>query len=150
MKKNLRKYLALIVLFAGSIFISNAQEIGLRFGDVSAGNVAIDGIFSTGDFSRIHADVSFGNGLGVDALWDFVYRPLGDEALNWYAGVGPYIQIADPFWLGVVGELGIDYQFDTVPISLSFDWRPALSIVEKTQLHWGGFGLNVRYVIGKN
>lgn len=150
MKKNLKKYLALIVLFAGSIFISNAQEIGLRFGDVSAGNVAIDGIFSTSDFSRIHADVSFGNGLGVDALWDFVYRPLGDEALNWYAGVGPYIQIADPFWLGVVGELGIDYQFDTVPISLSFDWRPALSIVEKTQLHWGGFGLNVRYVIGKN
>jgi hypothetical protein len=150
MKKNLRKYLALIVLFAGSIFISNAQEIGLRFGDVSAGNVAIDGIFSTGDFSRIHADVSFGNGLGVDALWDFVYRPLGDEALNWYAGVGPYIQIADPFWLGVVGEIGIDYQFDTVPISLSFDWRPAVSIVEVTDFHPGGFGLNVRYVIGKN
>lgn len=149
MKKNLRKYLALIVIFAGSIMVSNGQEIGLRFGEVSAGNVAIDGIFSTGEFSRIHADVSFGNGLGVDALWDFVYRPLGDEALNWYAGVGPYIQIADPFWLGAVGEIGVDYQFATVPISLSIDWRPALSIVEVTDLHWQGFGINVRYVIGK-
>lgn len=150
MKKNLRKYLALTVIFAGSILGSNAQEIGVRFGDVSAGNVAIDGIFSTGEFSRIHADVSFGNGLGVDALWDFVYRPLGNEALYWYAGVGPYIQIADPFWLGAVGEIGVDYQFASVPISLSIDWRPALSIVEVTDLHLQGFGINVRYVIGKN
>lgn len=149
MKKRLGKILVLLVIFTGSVLVSKAQEIGLRFGDVSAGNIAIDGIFSTGEFSRIHADVSFGNGLGVDALWDFVYRPLGDEALNWYAGVGPYIQIADPFWFGAVGEIGVDYQFSAIPISLSIDWRPAVSIVEVTDLHAGGFGINVRYVIGK-
>jgi hypothetical protein len=150
MNRKFKKYFAIIAILGGFAFSSHAQEIGIRFGDVSGGNVAIDGIFSTGQFSRIHADISFGDGVGIDALWDFVYRPLGAEALNWYLGVGPYIQIADPFWLGAAGEIGVDYQFATVPISLSMDWRPALSIVERTDLHWGGFGINLRYVIGKN
>lgn len=150
MKRKMNRALIIFAIALASVLTTNAQEIGLRFGDVSGGNIAIDGIFSTGQFSRIHADISFGNGVGIDALWDFVYRPLGNEALNWYAGVGPYIQIADPFWLGAIGELGVDYQFSSVPISISIDWRPALSIVEKTDLHLEGFGINVRYVIGKN
>ena len=29
---------------------------------------------------------SFGSGVGIDVLWDFLYRPLGDEAFNWYVG----------------------------------------------------------------
>lgn len=149
MEKRTRKFIAILVIGLITLTGANAQEIGLRFGDVTGGNIAIDGIFSTGDFSRLHADVSFGDGLGIDVLWDFVYRPLGKEALNWYAGVGPYLQIADPFWLGAIGELGVDYQFESVPISLSVDWRPAVSIVEVTDFHPGGFGLNVRYVIGK-
>lgn len=65
----------------------NAQELGVRFGDVSGGSVAVDGVFSTSKFSRIHADVSFGNGAGIDILWDFLYRPLPGEAFNWYVGV---------------------------------------------------------------
>ena len=132
-----------------SYSFSNAQELGIRFGDVSGGKVAIDGIFGTGQFSRIHADVSFGDGVGIDVLWDFLYRPLGGEAFNWYAGVGPYIQIADPFWFGVAGEIGLEYLFATVPIALGIDWRPSLSIIESTEFHVGGFGLNVRYVFSR-
>lgn len=150
MKKTIKKLLFAAAIVLGCTSLSNAQEIGVRFGDVSAGNVAIDAIFSTGDFSRIHADISFGSGgVGIDALWDFLYRPLGDEAFYWYVGVGPYIWADDPFWLGAVGEVGLEYQFNSIPISLSLDWRPALSIVEVTKFHAGGFGLNVRYVFGQ-
>lgn len=148
--KSIKKLLAVFAIVAITTLSSNAQEIGLRFGDVSGGTVAIDGIFATGQFSRLHADVSFGDGLGIDLLWDFVYRPLVGEAFNWYAGVGPYLRIADPFWFGAVGEIGLEYQFATLPLSLSIDYRPALSIIEQTDLHWGGFGLNFRYVIGRN
>lgn len=143
----MKKVLLFIAVIIASYSFSNAQEIGIRFGDVSAGNVAIDGIFSTGKFSRVHADVSFGDGLGIDALWDFIYRPLGDETINWYAGVGPYIQIDDPFWLGVAGEIGLEYRFDAVPIALGVDWRPSLSIIETTDIYFGGFGFNIRYRI---
>jgi hypothetical protein len=121
----------------------------VRFGNVTAGNVAIDAIFGTGKFSRLHADLSFGSGMGADLLWDFIYRPVGDEAFNWYLGAGPYMLIDDPFWLGVAGEIGLEYRFNSVPVALGFDWRPRLSIIEVTDFHFEGFGLNVRYVFGR-
>jgi hypothetical protein len=130
--------------------VSNAQELGVRFGNVSAGNVAIDGMFSVSKFSRMHADVSFGNGgVGADLLWDFLYRPLGGEALNWYLGAGAYINIDNPFLFGAAFEAGLEYRFKEVPIAIGMDWRPTLSIVETTDFHVEGFGLNVRYVFGK-
>ena len=150
MKKSIVKLLAVVAIVVGSAIGSNAQELGVRFGDISGGNVAIDALFSTGKFSRIHADVSFGDGVGIDLIWDFLYRPLGGESFNWYAGVGPYFWIDDPFWMGVVGELGLEYRFNTIPISLSADWRPSFSIIDETDFHAGGFGFNVRYIFGGN
>ncbi len=132
--------LALLV----STFLS-AQEIGIRFGEVSGNNIAVDGVF---DFngSRIHANLSFGDGVGLDALWDFVYEPLGDEALNWYAGVGPSTYFGDDFFLGVSGEIGLEYVFNDAPIVIGFDYRPTFWILKNTNFDWGGFGLNIRYI----
>ena len=141
----------LVVLFLVGVFFftsenAQAQEVGVRFGQVVGGNVGIDAMFSAGKFSRIHADVSFGNGVGVEALWDFLYRPLGGEAFNWYVGVGPSLLINDPFFLGVSGEVGLDYHFNGAPIAIGVDWRPTLWIIETTNFSADGFGLNVRYV----
>ncbi len=146
MKKTIKGTFLALCIILGNVIVGNAQELGVRFGDVSGGNVAIDGIFSTGKFSRIHADVSFGDGMGVDLIWDFIYRPITDEAFNWYLGVGPYAVFDDPFWLGAAGEIGLEYRFNSIPISFSVDWRPELSLVEKTDFHAHGFGLNVRYI----
>lgn len=159
MKKRLQKIVLTVVLAFAGMFIGNAQELGVRFGDVSAGNVAIDGIFSTGEFNRLHADLSFGDGVAADLLWDFLYRPLADEAFNWYMGVGPYLSIIDhdyvvagdhksetDFNLGAAFEIGLEYRFVDIPLVLGLDYRPALEIIDNTDLHWGGFGFNVRYV----
>src|SRR5262245_45194467 len=119
-----RVSLLLSVLFIVAT-ASFSQELGIRFGNVTGGHVAIDGILSLGEFSKVHADVSFySGGVGVEALWDFLYRPLGDAPLNWYVGAGPFIWIQDPFGFGVAGEVGLDYHFD-FPLSLSADWRPS-------------------------
>lgn len=126
----------------------NGQEIGFRLGDVAGGNAAIDGVFSIGKFNRIHTDVSFGNGsLGVEALWDFIYKPVEGESLKWYVGIGPSVLLGtpDPF-IGASGEIGLEYRFEDVPIVLGLDWRPTLWILEDTQLSAGGFGFNARYV----
>ena len=140
--KNLLLVIAAVMLISS---VASAQELGIRFGDVTGGDVAVDGVFALGEFSRVHGDVSFGNGVGIDLLWNFVYRPLSGEALNWYAGAGPYVVIDDPFWLGVVGEIGLEYRFQ-FPVSVSADWRPSFSIIEDTDFHAGGFGVNVRYI----
>jgi len=127
-------------------FTSFAQEVGIRLGNVNEGNAAVDVLFSTNKYSRIHTDVSFNNGLGIDLLWDFLFRPLEEEALYWYAGVGPYTFIGDPFQLGVVGEIGLEYRFTGVPIALGIDWRPQFRIIDNTNFSVDGFGLNVRWI----
>jgi hypothetical protein len=66
MKKTLIT-LAFIVV-TGTLSLQ-AQEIGVRFGDVVGNTVAIDAIFGTG-LGRTHADLSFGElGVGLEALW---------------------------------------------------------------------------------
>jgi len=115
--KNILLVIALVTLSASA---SVATELGARFGDVSGGDVAVDAIFELGKYSRTHVDVSFGNDLGIDLLVDFLYKPLGDTQLNWYAGVGPFAVFGDPFSLGVVGEIGLEYRFE-FPVSLSAD-----------------------------
>jgi hypothetical protein len=146
----MKKLIFVCAILIAGLTSSYGQEIGLRFGQVTGGNVAIDGIFSTGQFSRIHGDVSFGDGFGIDLLWDFLYRPLGEEAFNWYVGAGPYLLIGNNDAFGVAAEVGLEYAFNSAPLTLGFDYRPMLRIIDNTDLLWGGFGLNIRYVFGKN
>ena len=143
------KKILFTILFLGGLFpLTQAQEVGIRFGDVVGGNFAVDAVFGLGQFSRIHTDVSFGNdGVGVDALWDFLYKPLG-PGFNWYVGVGPFAYLGDPFILGAAGEIGIEYHFE-IPLAIGVDWRPSFAIVENTDFEAGWFGLNIRYVFGK-
>ena len=147
----MKKVLIVFALLTATLAVSQAQEIGIRFGSFTGhGGVALDGIFATGEFSRIHGDLSFGRGIGIDALWDFIYRPLGNEAFDWYLGAGPFLFIpfdsANDFGLGAIGELGLSYTFASVPISISGDWRPYFRLLETTNISFGGFGVNVRFV----
>lgn len=154
MRKSFRQLIVVLAIFAGSVLSSNAQEVGIRFGGTSGfGGVAIDGVFAAGQFSRIHADVGiYQGGLGIDALWDFIYKPINGEAFNWYLGVGPSTYIGNVFQLGASGEIGLEYRFESAPIALGIDWRPTLWIVDEhsnTSFGADSFGINVRYVFGK-
>ena len=146
---HMMKKLLLVPVFACFGFTVSAQELGIRVGDVLGNTVAVDGLFAVGEFSRVHADLSFGRGVGIEALYDFLYKPLGSDGVNWYVGAGPSLYIDDPFFLGFSGELGLDYHFDGIPLSVSADWRPTFWLIEYTDLYAGGFGLNVRYVFGE-
>lgn len=138
------------VLFVLTLSMS-AQEVGVRFGEVARNNVAIDAMIPTSG-SRIHANVSFGgNGVGLDALWDLMVKPLGGEAFSWYLGVGPSASIGgDDFYLGASGEIGLEYRFNSIPIVIGADYRPTFWILEDTDFEAGGFGLNVRWDFSQN
>ncbi|MFT6971330.1 MAG: hypothetical protein ACJAXX_001899 [Roseivirga sp.] len=137
----------------GAMFISfnsNAQELGVRFGNVTGGDYAIDAVFGTAKFSRIHANLSFGSEVvGIEALWDFIYRPIGVEAINWYVGVGPFLGLGNDFSLGAVGEIGLEYRFVEIPLAIGLDWRPAFEIIDETNFVPDGFGFNIRYVFSQ-
>ncbi|TDI67583.1 MAG: outer membrane insertion C- signal [Bacteroidetes bacterium] len=145
----MKKLLIIALLFVSFTGIVKAQEIGIRFGDALGANYAIDGIFALGKFSRVHADLAFGNGVTIEALYDFLYKPLGGEAFHWYAGFGISVNFDDPFTLGIPGEIGLEYHFNGAPIAIGADWRPVFVIVEETKFRTGGYGFNIRYVLGK-
>lgn len=145
--KALRIVIAMAIVSLASVHMSQAQELGIRFGDALANksSVAIDGVFALGKFSRIHADVAFGNGVAVEALWDFLYRPIPDAPINWYVGVGPALYISSPFALGASGEVGLEYRFKDAPLAIGVDYRPTFVLIETTAFV-NSFGFNVRYV----
>ena len=130
-----------------SVTAGHAQELGIRFGNALGNNnsVALDGVFGLGKFSRIHADVSFGNGVAMEALWDFLYRPIPNSPINWYVGVGPSLYLSNPFALGASGEIGVEYRFKEIPMAIGIDYRPTFVLIEKTDFV-NSFGLNIRYV----
>jgi hypothetical protein len=109
--------------------------------------VALDAVFSTTKFSRIHSNISFGKGIAIDLIWDFQYKPLGNEAFDWYVGVGPYSFLGNPFELGLIAEIGLEYHFKDIPLAIGADWRPFLRVIDNTDVGWNGFGLNVRLVL---
>jgi len=158
MIKNLR-ITVLSVFMIGFVATSNAQEVGIRLGNNWGNHAAIDAVFGAGQFSRIHADLSFGGGVSAEALWDFIYKPIGTEGFKWYAGVGVSMFIGDGsdnensnssnFSLGVPGEIGLEYRFKKAPLALGMDWRPVFVILQNTSFSAGEFGLNFRYCFGK-
>ena len=137
------------ILIAGCLLFLcsylSAQEIGIRFGDMYGNNIALDATLPIKN-NRIHATVSFGSNVGVDAIYDFAVESIfRSPDLRYYAGVGLTTLFASEFKLGVMGELGIEYSFPSTPVSVSLDYRPAIMVIEKMDFIYGNFGLNVRY-----
>lgn len=125
----------------------NAQEIGVRFGEMAGNNVGIDAALRFNN-SRLHTSVSFGEGVGLDVIYDFVYSPMTKTPkFYYYMGIGLTTLFYSDFELGAVGEIGFEYRFKDTPLVLGLDYRPSVIIIEKTAFHWNGFGFNIRYII---
>ena len=123
----------------------SAQVIGVRFGDMYGNNIAMDATVPIKN-KRIHATVSFGDNIGLDAIYDFAVESIfRSPDLRYYAGIGLTTLFSSEFKLGVMGELGIEYGFPRTPVTIGLDYRPAIMIIEKMDFIYGNFGLNVRY-----
>ena len=141
------KKLIILASFVCCSYIGSSQELGVRFGDVLGNTIALDAMFNTGDFHRIHTDLSFGNDFGLEVLWDFVYRPFGGEAFYYYLGVGPSILFGEGSTLfGISGEFGLEYRFNGAPLAIGVDWRPTYFLGDNADFEPGGFGVNARFV----
>ncbi len=140
------KKLLFILFISPFLFSLNAQELGLRFGEMTGNNIAIDGIlnFKT---SRLHTDISFGDGVGVDIIYDFIYSPISASSnMYYYLGMGVVTLFYSEFEMGATGEVGFEYRFDGIPFVIGLDYRPSIIVIGSTNFHWNGFGVNMRYV----
>lgn len=98
----------------------------------------------------------FNEGVRFAALYEFHFFSFpGVEGLSWYVGPGAHVG----FWkaeqrvaynsrmdVGIDGVLGLDYKIPRLPINVSLDWQPGLSVLGAgLQPEFGGVG--IRYVL---
>lgn len=147
----MKKVLFIAALLIGFAGMANSQvdskAIGLRFGN--AGEISYQHPFS--DANRLELDLGFGSwaygGLYLNGIYHWVWdlSALAD-GFNWYAGVGGAVGVnSGNLGLGVLGQVGLEYNFAGIPLQASLDWRPTLYVVPGVGLGWDGVALGVRY-----
>jgi hypothetical protein len=139
----MKKIILSAFMLMGLAFSTQAQEIsknalGLRLGDNDGFGGEISYQRGLSDNNRLELDLGWRNNNSVDAfkltgIYQWVWNI--DGGFNWYAGVGGglgswsidnnVVNDSGTFAF-VAGDLGIEYNFDEVPIQLSLDIRPEL------------------------
>lgn len=158
MKKSLILAAILAVISVGSA-VAQPRAIGANIGY----GIDLSYQHSLGEANMIDLSVNvpFFEGIGATATYDWV-NPFGavipwdyEGQWNWNLGVGAGLGIygfkAPAFYAGVVGHVGISYDF-WFPMQLSLDYRPNIGIVGgegitfNTSGLYSGITLGVRYL----
>ena len=158
MKKSLILAAILAVISVGSA-VAQPRAIGANIGY----GIDLSYQHSLGEANMIDLSVNvpFFEGIGATATYDWV-NPFGavipwdyGGQWNWNLGVGAGLGIygfkAPAFYAGVVGHVGISYDF-WFPMQLSLDYRPNIGIVGgegitfNTSGLYSGITLGVRYL----
>lgn len=164
----MKKAILIVVAVMGLAIAAKAQNnaLGVRF---SGGNQWYCGEISyqrsINDLNRIEADLGYrvddeydiGN-LFLTGVYQLHFDISAAKNLGWYFGFGPRLEILyydghsgydNPInfagALGVVGQVGMDYHFDAIPLQLSLDFRPCFYLIPNAMLRWADFGLSIRY-----
>jgi hypothetical protein len=96
-------------------------------------NKAIEGIVNTREF------------VSLAALYE-IFKPIkAVENLNWYYGAGAFAGLKGIEIIGITGIAGLDYQFKEVPINLSIDWKPELTLIESVRFRASTVAVSVRF-----
>lgn len=148
----MKKVIFAFVFCVSLVSAMNAQvtnkAIGLRFGGVSGYGAEISYQHPLGQANRLEADLGINPwGLGLTAVYQWVWD-LSELApgFNWYAGAGGMLglQTYNSFGIGVVGQVGLEYNF-TIPLQLSLDYRPGIYLLPTVGGSYDGISLSARY-----
>ena len=141
-------FVFMLVPFAKAQTYSNA--LGLR-GGLSSGitlkhsmgeSNALEGILSVRD-----------HGFTLTGLYEF-QNPLDDVAnLYWYYGFGAHAGLYDKdassvgtgVIIGVDGIIGLEYNFDQVPLNIGLDYKPGFNLIGNTGFVGDEFALSLRF-----
>ncbi len=133
----MKKLIVTALVLIGLGFTAQAQEIsknvlGLRLGDNNGFGTEISYQRGLSDNNRIEANLGWRNNHNVSAfkltgIYQWVWEI--DNNFNWYAGAGAGLgswsnSDGNGSFVYILGNVGIEYNFEEVPIQLSLDYRP--------------------------
>lgn len=152
----MKKFLSIVLALTMGITALSAQEyknaIGLRLGwDIS---VTYKTFVSQSNFVDVGINLpQIGKGFGISAYafynWNFNIGQV--PGLSWYVGPGAQLGLYEKhFGIGIHGQIGLEYKFQNVPITLSLDYAPGIHIGFGAESIGVGYspsfgGLGVRY-----
>jgi hypothetical protein len=146
MKKILMLNLVLVLISVSNRI--HAQEykmaLGARFTAAQATvNNGISFRYFLNENHALEGLLSF-DPVSIGGLYE-VYRPLGAPGFQWFFGGGAYVSFNDNDVLGAMGVVGLDYKFQKVPLNISIDWKPELSLVKEIGFEAATVGLGIRF-----
>jgi len=138
----------------------NNHAIGMRIGGGNSFGSQVSYQHGLSNFNRLEFDLGFnsnndGNGFNLSGIYQWVWDI--ESGFNWYAGpavtlgswnyksryTGDY---ASGAYLGIGGQVGIEYNFNEVPIMLSLDTQPMFGVTNVYNSFNMGLSLSIRYV----
>jgi hypothetical protein len=137
----------LLLIFSIASFVATAQsnwEAGLRVGE----NVSFDATIPLASAPRLHPAVYFDR-FGIATYFDWLFAfSDGPAGLKIYPGVGPEVFFGNEADFQIAGNFGMEYSFD-FPLTLGFDWRPAVRLTNNTGFYSGNWGFIARFRFGQ-
>ncbi|MBO7464727.1 MAG: hypothetical protein J6T56_02615 [Bacteroidales bacterium] len=153
----MKKALLLIAAFVTIGTFANAQNaLGVRLGGGQGYGAELSWQTGLGG-NRLELDLGLRTGDHFTAFNLYgIYQWTGTISGNfgWFAGVGAALGYRN--WehdfdgdgnidIAAVGQAGLEYNFQAVPIQLSLDIRPKFFILPETEFHWGDIALGIRF-----
>jgi len=155
----MKKIVLALTMIISMTALSNAQDyqkaIGIRGGYYNG----ITAKMFLGEKSAVEGILATRwSGFNVTALYEIYNDNAFDvDRLNWYYGVGGHIGFwngAYTSWndpsgsyiaIGVDGIIGIEYNFEEIPINISLDWKPGFNLIGTRNFLYDGGAASVRY-----
>lgn len=149
----MKKVLFIMVAVMGLAFAANAQNnLGVRLGGGQGYNAELSWQHDFGA-NRLEADLGWANykessSFSLTGIYQFVFGLPNNFA--WYIGPGAHVGTTtvdgkSRLALALAGQVGIEYDFASIPLQLSLDIRPRFYVVPSTDFRWGDIALGIRY-----
>lgn len=155
MKKRFLTIILLTFVMAFSYAQNYSTGIGVRGGLYNGltikhfigANTAVEGLVAT----------RWG-GIDLTALYEIHANAFDVNRLNWYYGIGGHVGLwngdvvpnstttGQYVAVGVDGILGLEYNFEEIPINVSLDWKPSFNIRGYSKFYGDGGAISLRYI----
>lgn len=161
----MKKFFISSLFILGFIIAGHAQRLspnalGFRLGGGEGFGPEISYQYALESSNRLEFDLGLRNNsefsaFKITALYQWVWHI--DQGFNWYAGVGPGLGSVrdkrehkhnDGVFINIAGDIGIEYNFDNIPLQLSLDFRPEFAFINYDVYSSFGpdFAIGIRYL----